>query len=35
MQKIAWAKNTYYGNIEEIWELNYEMSVQIPIFNCQ
>jgi hypothetical protein len=35
MQKIAHDKNAYYGYIEEIWELNYEMSIQIPIFKCQ
>jgi hypothetical protein len=29
-QKIA-----YYGYIEEIWELNCRMYVQIPIFKCQ
>jgi hypothetical protein len=28
-------KNDYYGYIEEIWELNYGMPVQIPIFKCQ
>jgi hypothetical protein len=28
-------KNAYYGYIEEIWELNYGMSVQIPIFKYQ
>jgi hypothetical protein len=28
-------KNAYYGYIEEIWELNYGMSLQIPIFKCQ
>jgi hypothetical protein len=28
-------KNAYYGYVEEIWELNYRMSVQIPIFKCQ
>jgi hypothetical protein len=28
------AKNAY-GYIEEIWELNYGMSVQVPIFKCQ
>jgi hypothetical protein len=28
-------KNAYYGYIEEIWELNYEMFVQISIFKCQ
>jgi hypothetical protein len=25
----------YYGYIEEIWEVNYRMSLQIPIFKCQ
>jgi hypothetical protein len=29
------AKNTYYGYIEDIWELNYGMSLQIPIFKRQ
>jgi hypothetical protein len=28
-------KNSYYGYIEEIWELNYGISQQIPIFKCQ
>jgi hypothetical protein len=28
-------KYTYYGYIEELWELNFGMFVQIPIFNCQ
>jgi hypothetical protein len=28
-------KNAYYGYIEEIWEVNYEMSLQIPLFKCQ
>jgi hypothetical protein len=28
-------KNAYYGYIEEIWELNYGMSLQIPIFKYQ
>jgi hypothetical protein len=28
-------KNAYYGYIEEIWELNYGMSIQILIFKCQ
>jgi hypothetical protein len=28
-------KNVYYGYIEEIWELNYGMSLQIPIFKCE
>jgi hypothetical protein len=26
---------TYYGYIDDIWELNYEISLQIPIFKCQ
>ena len=25
-------KNTYYGYIDEIWELNYETTLQIPAF---
>jgi hypothetical protein len=29
------AKDAYYGYIEEMWELNYGISVQIPIFKCQ
>jgi hypothetical protein len=28
-------KNAYYGHIEIIWEVNYGMSLQIPIFKCQ
>jgi hypothetical protein len=28
-------KNAYYSYIEEIWELNYGMYLQIPIFKCQ
>jgi hypothetical protein len=28
-------KNAYYGYIEKIWEVNYETSLQIPIFKCQ
>jgi hypothetical protein len=27
--------NAYYGYIEGIWELNYAISLQIPIFKCQ
>jgi hypothetical protein len=27
--------NSYFGYIEEIWELNYGMSIQLPIFECQ
>jgi hypothetical protein len=34
MQKIA-RENAYCGYIEEIWELNYRMSLQISIFKCQ
>jgi hypothetical protein len=26
---------TYYGQIEEIWELDYDGDLQIPIFRCQ
>jgi hypothetical protein len=26
---------TYYGQIEEIWELDYGGDLQIPIFRCQ
>jgi hypothetical protein len=29
------AKNVYYGYIEEIWEVNYGISLQIPVFKCQ
>jgi hypothetical protein len=28
-------KNAYYGYIEEIWEVNYGMSLQILVFKCQ
>jgi hypothetical protein len=28
-------KNAYYGYIEEIWEVNYGISLQISIFKCQ
>jgi hypothetical protein len=28
-------KNAYYRYIEEIWEVNYGMSLQIPVFKCQ
>jgi hypothetical protein len=27
--------NTYYGYIDEIWELSYGLSLQILIFKCQ
>jgi hypothetical protein len=29
------AKNAYYEYIEEIWEVNYGMSLQIPVFKGQ
>jgi hypothetical protein len=35
MQNIAQGKNAYYGYIEEIWEVNYGMSLQILVFKCQ
>jgi hypothetical protein len=28
-------KTTYFGFIEEIWELNYGPSMKIPLFKCQ
>jgi hypothetical protein len=28
-------KSTYYGYIDEIWEVNYRISLQIPVFKCQ
>jgi len=28
-------KTTYYGYIEDIWELNYGASMRIPVFRCQ
>jgi hypothetical protein len=33
-EDITGQNNAYYGYIEEIWELNCGMSVQIPIFKC-
>jgi hypothetical protein len=27
--------NTYYGYIDEIWELSYGLSLHILIFKCQ
>jgi hypothetical protein len=27
--------NAYYGYVEEIWEVNYGMCLQIPVFRCQ
>jgi hypothetical protein len=35
MHKIAQGKNAYYGDIEEIWEVNYEIFLQIPVFKCR
>jgi hypothetical protein len=29
------AKNAYYRYIEEIWKVNYGVSLQIPVFKCQ
>jgi hypothetical protein len=34
-EDIMGAKNAYYGYIEEICEVNYEISLQIPVFKCQ
>jgi hypothetical protein len=28
-------KDTYYGYIEEIWELDYEPSFKVPLFRCK
>jgi hypothetical protein len=28
-------KTTYYGYIQDIWELDYGLRIQIPIFRCQ
>jgi hypothetical protein len=28
-------KTTYYGYIQDIWELNYSLRIRIPIFRCQ
>jgi hypothetical protein len=28
-------KETYYGYIEEIWELDYEPILKIPLFRCR
>jgi hypothetical protein len=35
MQKIARAKKCLLWYIEEIWEVNYGMSLQILVFKCQ
>ena len=28
-------KRTYYGYIEEIWELDYGPNFKVPLFRCQ
>ena len=28
-------KQTYYGRIDEIWELEYAPTLKIPLFKCQ
>ena len=28
-------KDTYYGYIEEIWELDYSPNFKVPLFYCQ
>jgi hypothetical protein len=28
-------KDTYYGYIEEIWELDYGSSFKVPLFRCK
>ncbi|MEM5398360.1 hypothetical protein, partial [Staphylococcus gallinarum] len=28
-------KSTYYGFIDDIWELDYGSNIQIPVFRCQ
>jgi hypothetical protein len=28
-------KITYYGYIQDIWELHYDLRIRIPIFRCQ
>ena len=28
-------KQTYYGRIEEIWELDYASHFKVPLFKCQ
>jgi hypothetical protein len=35
MKNIAQGKNAYYRYIEEMWEVNYGMSLQIHVFKCQ
>jgi hypothetical protein len=28
-------KTTYYGYIHDIWELDYNLRIRIPVFRCQ
>jgi hypothetical protein len=28
-------KDTYYGYIKEIWELDYRPSFKVPLFRCK
>ncbi|XP_071708599.1 uncharacterized protein [Rutidosis leptorrhynchoides] len=34
-ERLRIAKNSYYGVIEEIWELEYGGSVFVPLFRCK
>ena len=34
-QKINGQKTTYYGFIEEIWELDYGPNFKVPLFRCK
>jgi len=31
----SWNKQTYYGRIEDIWELDYGPNFKAPLFKCQ
>jgi len=35
IDEATWETKTYYGQIEEIWELDYGGELQILIFRCQ
>jgi hypothetical protein len=35
IDEVTGETRTYYGQIEEIWELDYGGELQIPIFRCQ
>ena len=35
MPRTIIEKNTYYGYIEEIWELDYGPNFKVPLFRCQ